>query len=250
MVSFLMDENGKKTHAVIPIEEWEKIELYIQQDEQSEISLYPSFHIKNVLSFIKEHNDLSLSEWQTVYENFYSYYKKLDIKDVMALQLFRAGILGRAYIENNIVVYEELFKPRPIKFLIEKDGSPIKEKSLKILREAVANCSEYNFLDIFNKTVSFDPDLISDYRSEYKRLRRDAERDRMFIYDLDVLYSIQMFNSDKEFQQIFTNDENISIGEFRGLINKYIAEHLYNGNVSQVYRAAKEGAERVQNILI
>lgn len=244
MVSYVVDVDGKRTHIMIPIDEWENMGI----DIFNKPLLFSDSHISVVTSFIKENHHLNVIEWKKAYSDFYQYYKQLNIQDILALYLFRSLVISQAYVENNNVVYKSLFTVFPIKNLLEKDGSYIKEKSLKVLQKAMRQNSEIYFIQVFKKTVDFNPEFLHKYKTENQRLRRDAERDRLFIYDLEVGYAISMYNQDIEFQNIFTNDKNITPGNLSGLIRQYIAERLYNGNKSQVSRACIEGEERLKKM--
>lgn len=248
MVNYIVDEDGIKTHAVIPIDEWEKMQINIPEKSTS----FFNSQLATVTAFIKDNNHLNINEWKEAYEKHFSYYKKLEFEDFLALHLLRTSYITDARVQDNIVLVPEGFgfSMRPVKWLLEKDGTVIKEKSLKLLKDAKKSGSEKNFLEVFHQVVYFDPDLIADYRSDYQRLRRDAERDRLFIYDLDSRYAVGAKGNDKEFEKIFTNDDDIIIGDLRRLIRKYLAKRLYNGNLSRISRAASEGEERINSINI
>ncbi len=238
MLSYIIDEKGNKTHVVIPIEEWKRIK---EMESLSSINVdsFPEQHISNLIDFLKKIDNLPVEAWKKAYEEHYSYYEKLDVVDLMILYLFRSGELGTIFDdeldhdipEEDTSVITGGFSARRVD-IVKKDGSALDWKTYSLLREKIGISSEQEFLVHFHSHVKFADKYISLFKEKYSRLHRNAERDRLFVYDLNYLYADNIVVKAQEFYP-------------KSSTAKYIAEHLYNSNLSQVYRATKEATERI-----
>lgn len=240
MISYIVDEDGIKTHAVVPIREWQKIK---EENFLSTVDIisYPDKHVEDTIEFLKTLENLSVDEWKKSYEEHYSYYNKLDIVDFMVLYLFRSGKFGTIFgeeIEQNIdakdtILFDDDMFMSTIR-VIKKDGSPLDWGMYSSIRKKIGVSSEQEFLSYFHSKMKFDNDSIEYFKNRYKRLHRNAEKDRLFVYDLHVLFSDNWVKI--SYEDTFKKPEEIA---------KYLAKYLYNENISQVYRASKEAQDRI-----
>ena len=251
MISYLVDADGNRTHAVVPIHEWENME---GKDSLSMLDFmtYPQQHVMNTISFLKTLENSSVDDWKKAYDNYFDYYNKLDMIDFMVLYLFRSGILGTQFdedTENNMQADDtSLFDATSISRhqieVVKKDGSPFDWGAYKSIRRKIGISSEQEFLIYFHETLKFKETSIENFKGRYTRLHRNSEKDRLFIYDLNVLYGQHLVSIEGHYgKSLVTQLEHSFIEPFD--IGKYLAKYLYNGNVSQVYRATKEAHERV-----
>jgi len=209
--------------------------------------LYPHYHIANTVEFLKKINTLKGNDWKKKYEDFFDYYNKFDIVDFMVLYLFRSIQFSTIFeeevdanaesIDASNLLYEHFSFYRMQ--LLKKDGLAIDWNTYVSVREKIGTSSEQEFLAYFHTKLKFDNQSIKLFKNTYKRLHRNAERDRLFIYDMIFLLASGYIKIGKE--KNFLVDISKSIPGMA----KYLANHLYNGNVSQVYRAAKEAEERI-----
>jgi len=254
-INYMIDEDGKKTHAVVPLHIWNKIKLDAYASMKSWNGSYPCTQVRKVLEFIKENQDLSSEQWQTAYEEFYAYYEKLDIEDILALYLFRSSLLACSF-EDDIdefagekpegdSLYEDHFVLSRFNILT-KDGGKLPRATYNLVRERISWLTDEEFLSMFKKYLSFDKESIKEYREQHKRIRKSAERDRMFIYDVHHLFGGNICDElNNEFDMLFGNGDRNQKDIIKE-INIFLAKQLYNGNLSQVYRTAGEASQRVQ----
>ena len=241
MVSYIVDESGNKTHAVVPIREWEKIkeDIYFNEDKNSS---YPEEHISKIINFLKDNNNQSIQSWKAHYEEYYNYYNKLDFVDFMVLYLYRSGFFGVTFSDE---IYENIDMNKSDLFLthievsninyVTKNDDAIDWKVYKDIRDNIAVTTEQEFLMYFHSKVKFTSESIEYFKQRYKRVHKNAERDRLFVYDIYILFGSGFVNTPKKL--IFKDIEKSQA--------QYIAKHLYKDNISQVYRAGKEAQERI-----
>lgn len=243
MISYLVDEDGNRSHAVVPIHEWKNMQ---RKDYLSTLDFmtFPEKHVINILNFLETLENYSIDDWKKSYDSYFDYYNKLDMIDFMVLYLFRSGTLGTLFDEeteknmgeNDTSLFDDTDRMHMTRIqLLKKDGSMFDWGAYTSVRKKIGISSEQEFLTYFHETLKFTDTSIEYFKTKYKRLHRNSEKDRLFIYDLNVLYADSFVKPEKDF---FIEPQSVA---------KYLAKHLYNGNISQVYRATKEANERVQS---
>lgn len=249
-VNYIIDGNANKTHVVIPMDLWGKIKHHVDLEEDGQIVSWPKKHMYNLMNFVKETNDLPVDKWKQAYEKFYNYYETLKLEDILALYLFRSNIWSEPQKEDlsATVTYWKTFHTYEVSSLLEKTGKVITVKTLRKIRNQISELDEQDFIKLYNKELYLHEDFITEYKSKYQRLRRSTERDRLFIYDLGEAFALSNGELNKEYRDLFTQDDDLIPGDLKGKVYEYIANRLYNGNISQVYRAAKEASDRMKEI--
>jgi len=241
MISYIVDENGNKTHAIVPIKQWTEIEaeMLLNQDKGSS---YPEEHISNTIHFLKENRNIDVTLWKKKYELYFNYYNKLDLVDFMVLYLYRSGFFGIVFDDeayekvdmNTSNLFLEHLSLSNIKYVTKEDKS-LTWQIYKEVRDKIDSTTEQEFLLYFHSRLKFTNSSVDYFKEQYKRVHRNAERDRLFVYDLYILFGNKHVHVPKKYL----------FNELEKTPAQYIAKYLYKENISQVYRAGKEAAERV-----
>lgn len=259
-IGYITDKNGDRTHAVIPIQEWDRIREMAYSSQHRRFEAYPVQHLKNVLEFIIKTRDLNVNDWRQKYEEFYSYYNELSVEDIMVLYIFRSG--GFSIESNDFIMqfFNEDNEQDEAEFeamvwdasgsmgIRTVNGQEVTPTPFLLIGSSIANTSEEEFIKKFYTQLSIDFGTIDYFKHVHKRIRKEAERDRLFIYDLTVLFADDKCGLADEYAFLFTDESKPSSKDIKAAVVKYIASRLYNDNPSQVYRAAKEAVERVKTL--
>jgi len=245
MISYIIDENGNKTHAVVPINLWEtlKTKEYIASMTEKE---YPEYHLLSIIDFLENINSNPVDSWKKYYEEYFEYYNKLAVDDFIVLYLFRStkfltvfdGEIEHADRMNEDKLFQDYFSVHGM-HITQKDGRRIDWNLYTMIREKIGTISEQEFLTLFHSKLKLTENSIEDFKRRYKRLHRSAERDRLFVYDLSVL----LMNNFSDIQK-----KKRVLDELKNDVSQYLAKHLYNGNLSQVYRAKKEAQDKIEYV--
>ncbi|WP_372998984.1 hypothetical protein [Sulfurimonas sp.] len=245
MISYVVDEDGNKTYALVPINVWEKLKTdnYVTSMTEKD---YPEYHLLNTINFLGSINRNSVDSWKKFYEGYFEYYNKLDVVDFIILYLFRSDKFLVVFDEeiehadrmNEYDSFHEHFTIHSMQ-ITKKDGTRIDWKLYTTIREKIGTISEQEFLTLFHSKLKFTDESIENFKHRYKRVHRSAERDRLFVYDLSIL----LMNNLEDIQK----KERV-LDELQNDVSQYLANNLYNGNLSQVYRAKKEAQEKIEYV--
>lgn len=226
MISYIIDENGKKTHVIIPIEMWDNNKEEIKGNTQIEMpvieDMCPNKHLYNLIPLLEGMELDSIEEWQKKYHKFFKYMQGLKYKDIYLFYLIRSEefLYNLRHCENEDAL--DLFK---VYYRISKiSGDDINIADIKDLNSAVYSLSDNEFLKYFNAKYKVD--------IEDKKIRIDAEINRLFIFDV-----IERFPKCMEVEYDITPKE----------AQKKLMKFLYKnstGAKTQVQRALKQAISR------
>jgi len=213
MVSFIVDEAGKKTHVIVPIEDWEKnnVNKHVS-DNKSSINipvienLCPSKHLESLLPLIEGMERLNVDEWQKEYKEFFKYMEGLKYSDINLLYLIR----NKEFIYNLSHCNDENDLDRFIVYygISKLSGDDLLINDCHELNKALFTLNDAEFLKYFNSKYKLKN--IKD-----KKIRIDAEINRLFIYDLmerfpecmELTYDITPKEAQKKLMKFLYNDK-------------------------------------------
>jgi len=189
MVSYIVDEAGKKTHAVIPINDWNSIVDELN-DKNAKAIIDGTLNLNNgtnktvIPSIISSVSILTMLDSPTFLkglEELFWFVKSASPSEIGFMYLLRTDEFAEyIYSEFN----EENIKKLHVDFHItDLQGIPLSlEKSKKLQSIVIDNTS----LDAVLK--EFRVSYMIGAKNNQKRVRRDAEIKRFFIFDaLDYL---------------------------------------------------------------
>ncbi|WP_428024437.1 hypothetical protein [Arcobacter sp.] len=243
-IRYIFDSNNRKTHKIVPIEYrsfwdtdgredydfmnqkpcWLKHYTYLC-DLLSKLRFIDTM-LKNDTTF-----NVTINDWNIIFENFFKYYNTLDAKDIQILYFFRSEAFfnSSGTIQDHV---EYLAKRYNIKNIY---GNRFNENDFGRIGRNLNYMSEFEFLQFFNTNYTIDLPI------ENKRLQRLTDRNRMFVYDL---FTVNELYKDKEelsrFREITYSKKDIV---------ELIAKGLYKSNNTQVYRAYQEATEKIYTYL-
>lgn len=232
MVSYLTDEYGNKTHAVVPIEEWLKIcdqknkGLVISNYDQVQSS-YPIIHLRKILPLVMGMDNTPVDKWKEQYNDYFGYMNNLKAKDIALLYLIRSSDF-RAFIRKS----DKQMIPgglNAIYFIYSKDKKPLTSEEVKKLNDNLYSMDEQSFIRFFHENYRFRDPI-------KKKIRISAEIDRLFIYDVMETYPLYM---DAYYK--INKDEALS------KLMKYVYSDS-SAAKTQVQRALREADERINEI--
>jgi hypothetical protein len=228
MISYIVDKDGNKTHVIIPMEEWKENHSAMSKDRIKEKfvleapvieDLCPNKHLENLLPLIEGMELLDVEDWQKEYKDFFKYMEGLKYKDIYLLYLIRNKefIYNLTHCDNEDSL--DLFQ---VYYGIKKlSGGDLTLHDCKELRKALYTLDDNDFLKYFNSKYKLNN--IKD-----KKIRIDAEINRLFIYDLV-----------ERFPECMTPEYEITPKEAQTKLMKF----LYNnssGAKTQVQRALRQ----------
>jgi len=92
MISYIVDEDGNKTHVIIPIEAWEQVQNVDNKEKNSQIMEVPPIedlcvdkHLKNLVPLVEGMELLSVEDWQKEYKEFFKYMEGLEIANLFSI---------------------------------------------------------------------------------------------------------------------------------------------------------------------
>ncbi len=181
MISYLVDEYGKRTHAVIPIDEWEAIQK-LNPENQLAIDL------DDIVPFMGETIVLlsslnSADTFQNDLQNRFAYFQSLSANDIALLYLIRSPqfeqqVKHHSYSQG---IAELLFNDFKITGV---NGEKLSKDAFQDLKKIYMDSfSNMEFLQKFMQKFSFGK------VDNKKRIRRDAELKRIVTYDLSLYIS-------------------------------------------------------------
>ena len=212
MISYIVDEDGNRTHAVVPINEWNNI-----VNEKNIIKpiiktmpvledLCSKKHLENILPLVKDMDILSEEEWDKEYKQFFKYMETLKYKDIYLLYLIRSDEF--IYNINHCDSEDDLDRFNMYYGISRLSGVDLVISDYKELSKAVYTLGDSEFLKYFNSNYKFKN--ISD-----KKIRLDAEINRLFIFDLmerfpkcmEVEYDIRPKEAQKKLMKFLYNNQ-------------------------------------------
>jgi len=228
MISYIVDAEGNKTHVIIPIEEWKRQHDAEHKDKTKDnknlevptiedLCLYR--HLENLTPLVEGMELLNVEDWQQEYKDFFKYMEGLKYKDIYLLYLIR----NKEFIYNLIHCDNEdsldLFK---VYYAITRlSGDDLSLHDCKELRQSLYNLNDNDFLKYFNSKYKLK-------NVKDKKIRIDAEINRLFIYDL-----VERFPECMELDYDITPKD----------AQKKLMKYLYNNNKgakTQVQRALRQ----------
>jgi hypothetical protein len=227
MIKYLYDERGNKTDVLVPVKEWEEIvnsdkPLYLSEDDILP-NAYLEEHYIQILELVQKREFLSQEEWVNLYNEYFKYYNALDRNDINLLfylrqdeNIFHEGPIG--WFKSSIKVFKEYHNFSKI------DNSDVSLEEFLSIRDKAEYLNEFAFLQYFK----------SNYRFEFK----GNFRNRLFVHDLLKIYTL--YKENNKYQAYY------KIIESRTEIIKFIANNLYNGQDTAVYRLENEAYERLE----
>lgn len=245
-ILYITDNSENRTAIVIPIKEWEELQAnYISLskrellDDKTSLDwlnnlpmscLVQLVHVNEVIQLLSKMELYTKEQWLEIYSKYYIYYDSLNKKEIQLLYFFRKYLYmpeDEEEIEKHLNFLKDEYR------LSSYTGNELSLSDYKKLIDKFTKVNEISFLQYF--LINYKIQLTT---SDTTRLKRKAERDRLFIYDvLNFLDdSIETINN------VIDNDS-IELGRKRILNN--IANVLYNGNKSQVYRAKQEALNKL-----
>ena len=242
MVSYIVDESGNKTHAVVPIDEWHKIDLqkvdglpYQKSDIEDIVSGSVVRSVLFDITMIMSHSEKD-KKLAYVVNTHYKYLDEFDSKDIGLLYLFRET-------RFNMIMAGEISRSNEADEIIEKFCEMYTIKTLYNKNLTIEDFQKVQ--KIFLNTVS-PKDAIKKFKLYFKigvdgfskRLRKDAEIKRLFFYDLSNYFTLVFPNDIKE------------IGELKKMMEN-MAESIYEKNskesaITQMNKAIREANQRIE----
>jgi len=251
-INYIVDEFGNTTHAIIPIAEWDSIQN--EKNGLKSISYQvdtslPLSHVNNVLHLLRKAmiEEVDPVEWRREYESFFSYFKLLTAKDIALLFIIRNDLFNIKVVDDYanasddqiLSLKKSIKKLKEIWYITKKSGDQISTDDYKNLQNKIATSSELEFITYFNDDFLFAQPL-----DIGMKLKRGAERDRLFIFDI-----FHIFSSHRKYFQEFDDlyDEDAIEESYQRLFNS-ISLYLYkggkNGN-TRTHRAIREAYGRI-----
>lgn len=242
MVSYIVDENGDKTHAVIPINEWVRIKSMSVEDELLGYVKNMSDSVKGKflpsiifdMSMLFSNLDVE-TNIEEIMNSHYKYFELVSSKDIGLLYLMRTADLNmfmlldfqEENIEKGLEEFDKLFSIKNLQ------GKKLTIEEFKKLQHIFLFISTpLEVLNKFNQSFQIGTTGFS------KRVRKDAEIRRLFFYDFSTLYPA-----------LFPE----KLGEYGGMkeIMENLAEAIYSQNVkesaiTQMYKAIRDAKERIR----
>jgi len=233
MVSYIIDENGNKTHVVVPMEKWlyysnlaeEDIDKY-KNTEVFPIIIkddYPMKHLEKMVPLVEAMDYDSVDKWKKEYKSFFRYMEGLKHKDIDMLYLIRSD-----EFRNMLSKYEDAEKRNTFSFyysIVSRNSGNLTLKEAKELNDSLYRLNDEEFLNFFNKNYK--------HTTEDKKIRIEAEINRLFIYDLMEIYPKYM-----------ELEYDITKKEAQAKLMKFLYEGR-KGAKTQVQRALKEANIRI-----
>jgi hypothetical protein len=228
--SYIVDKDGNNTHAVVPIEAWLVINDLVEACSESipkniEIPIivdtnYRRSQLLKLLPLVESMDYDSVEDWQKKYQEFFKYMDGLKYTEVEMLYRIR---------DNFFIEFLDKYKDEEARnsfshyySIVSRDGTFSLEEAKELRRSVVL--SDEEFIKFFKKKYIHDV--------EDKKIRIEAERNRLFIFDLMELYPEQM-----------ELDYDITRKEAQSKLMKFI----FNGSKgakTQVQRALKQASVR------
>jgi len=242
-VQYLINNSGKKTHAVVPIELWEtildklnnKVEpnlTDIVYDNHANI-IFDSYHL-----FSSMLQNISVEKWQKDFNSLNSYINFFNANEIGLLYLLRNDEFKFSLNHTDIEVSIENLS---VNYKIRKlDNTPLESQDINVLQTIFKNYSQEILIKEFNKLFKIGDKVNI-------KFRKDAEIKRLFIYDVLKIIPNYLTQLAKHF-----NDSEKAKNEINDLTDAeiHLAHYLYNSkNLTQVQRALKEADERINNDL-
>ncbi len=244
MVSYIVDEYGNETHAVVPIDEWENIQSILSPENISMGTIectkkamhgraIPSvvFDINTIMNKIDTEKNIN-----EIINIHYKYLELFDSKDIGLLYLIRTVgfnmymLLDVPLNNNTNELLDQFYELFQIKNLHNEKLKYEEFKSLQKIFLLTATPKE--LVNTFKKYFQLGVSGFS------KRIRKDAEIKRLFFYDFSVLYPL-----------VFP-DKITELGELKEKTED-LAEIIYSKNtkssaIAQMYKAIRDSKERIE----
>lgn len=184
-VSYIVDELGKKTHAIVPIDEWRKINSSKKNKaeesspmEDAIVAMYSGI-IPAVLEGLGAMASLENDNFIDVLHNAYQYVETASPSDIALLYLIR----NKEF--NNVILYEDVSGDALVDYIYKEfhitdlNGHKLSLKQIDEMREVLlSNFKTKPLLKEFNQHYKLGDGKFK------KRIRRDAEIKRLFIFDV------------------------------------------------------------------
>jgi len=235
MISYIIDENGIKTHAVVPMESWLCITMLAEEDikkNKDKISFpiviqndYPMKHLQKLVPLVEAMDYDSVDKWKKEYKTFFRYMEGLKFKDVSLLYFIRSEDFRRSLSH-----YEDDGQRDTFSFyysIVSRNSGNLTLKEAKELHDALYTLDDEEFLNFFNKNYK--------HNVEEKKIRIEAEINRLFVYDVMEMFPKHM--------DIYYD---IGIKEAQSKLMKYLYSDK-KGAKTQVQRALREASDRMVN---
>lgn len=247
-ISYITDNDGNKTHTVIPWTVWEnmkeilidsKIKYGTENDANMTEEYQPFYliqHYSDINFLLGKLNQYSNNNWKSLYENYFKYYDVLSQYDIQLLYFFRKGILLNPKNPKNLKEHLEfLFNNYGFTTL---NDEKVDIENFEKLHVNSYMLNEISFLQYFNLNFK-----VREYDYKNVRLKRKSERDRLFIFDCIQFCELSDYLADimKEIKHM-----DVVIEKRRNQIVNQLANYFYNGNKSQVYRAKQEAISKIE----
>lgn len=268
MIKYLYDENGNKTDIVIPIEQLNNIKSINESlkrfDPEEHNKLSESFKLDDLVNkkaifkqhyleilklislfhmFSKENNieehKMKLYDPQNdlmnTYKEYFKYYEILNQEDINLLYFFRSEVFKGFNTTDEVDNYCNILYD---KYQLKDRHANICLFSYNDLIEQYNTLTEFSFLQYFkmNHTIVLP-------KSNIKRLNRDTECTRLFIYDLMTI-------NEKYAGSLQAIINYWSFVQDKSSLIEYLADMFYKGTKTSVHRAYKEAKEKIQQITI
>jgi len=255
MIKYLYDDEGNKTDIIIPIKKWndintlnhelrrfsieEKNDNYDLIDLISNHAIFKQHYIEilsllNLYIAFKNHNMIihdPKNQLLKTYKEYFKYYEILDQNDINLLYFFRTSVFKGFSILDEVSVYcEKLYQKYE---LTDYNGKKINFLNYAELIERFNTLTEFAFLQYFKIYYRINlPD------SKNKRLNRESECNRLFIYDMLTLNQKHAgsLNAIMDFWPIIQDKSTLI--EILSLI-------FYKNTKTRVHRAYKEAKDRI-----
>lgn len=222
MISYIVDENGNKTHVVIPIEEWDTIGVKQNNNHTTMMPVFfddcPNKQLYKMLPLIESMELDSIKDWKKQYKIFYKYMERLKSHDIEILYLIRSNefIYNISHCDNEdildrIILYYGISKVLDSALTID---------DCKEISRAVFTMDDETFLKFFNGKYKIN--------AKDRKIRIDAEINRLFIYDLM-----------ERFPRCMELEYDITAKEAQEKLMKYLYENK-KGAKTQVQRALRQ----------
>lgn len=200
-VSYIVDEFGKKTHAIIPMDEWRKYLASKKDDNNSKNSMIDvveeiySGVIPAVLEGLGLMSSIEDENFLDKLRATYQFVEVASCSDIALLYLIRN-------IEfNNLILHDDISGDALVEYVYKEyyitdlQGQKLSLKQIDEMREIfLSNFHTKSLLKEFNKHYKLGDGTFK------KRIRRDAEIKRLFLFDIltNLVRIMPDFSEDKD----------------------------------------------------
>lgn len=184
MINYIIDENGNKTHVVVPIDKWNElsIDMDINQKETTKLlnetigtkgnGIPVLYHAISLLSLIES------PTFSSALKEILWYINNASASEIGFMYLLRTPefieFINKNSFDNNSI--QQLTKDF---YITDLQGEPLSTEKLEIFYSIIINSATPDQMLKHLKTI-----CIIGIKNNKKRIRRDADMKRLFIFDV------------------------------------------------------------------